>query len=392
MIVPSIYEGREQALVKHALLRSYLEKLVLIIGMAAKKARGVEICFVDCFAGPWGSADEGLEGTSIALSLQTLEACKAKLADLGVDARMRVLFVEKSQAAFRRLEAFVNSDVCPSVERDCRCGDFVALRDEILSWCGSDAFVFFFVDPKGWKDVGVETIAPLLRRPRSEFLINFAYNFVNRTASMQEWRDAMVRLLGTLVELEGLSPDQREEALVNAYRDGLKERVPISKRGFRPRTAYVTVLDPVQQRTKYHLVYLTSHPKGIIEFMDMSEKADLVQARVRAATQLDRKQKESGVGDLFAEQTIAEASDARSSPHEVDRFWRTYLAGGERRIGVSEFADILEETNWLPKELQSSLVRMVKAGEVENLDADAKRRRSKPLNFEKNERLVLRRG
>ena len=29
-IIPETYEGREQAMVKHALLKSYLEKLVLI--------------------------------------------------------------------------------------------------------------------------------------------------------------------------------------------------------------------------------------------------------------------------------------------------------------------------------------------------------------------------
>lgn len=54
--VPEVYEGREQALVKHALLKSYLEKLVLIIGMSAKQTRKAEICFVDCFAGPCRSS------------------------------------------------------------------------------------------------------------------------------------------------------------------------------------------------------------------------------------------------------------------------------------------------------------------------------------------------
>lgn len=67
-IIPSAYEGREQALVKHALLTSYLEKLVLIIGMSAKKAGRAEICYVDCFAGPWGAPNDDLEGTSISLS------------------------------------------------------------------------------------------------------------------------------------------------------------------------------------------------------------------------------------------------------------------------------------------------------------------------------------
>lgn len=388
--VPEIYEGREQALVKHALLKSYLQKLVLIIGMGARQARKAEICFVDCFAGPWGSQDEQLDGTSIALSLKTLEDCQIKLASLNVDVRMRALYIEKDASAFARLSGFLQRQSRSAVEHDCRRGDFVDLRDDITKWCGRDAFVFFFVDPKGWKDIVIDTMRPLLARPRSEFLINFAYNFINRTVAMKEWQAQMLQLLGRPVELAGLAPVQREEALVNAYRQSLKECVPASGRGFRARTAYVSILDPVHQRTKYHLIYLTTHPTGIVEFMDISEKVDIVQTRVRQAKQLDVREQKTRVADMFATEPAQDVGDGRSDPEEVDAFWRQYLAGGERRIATSDFADILESTNWLPGELQASLVRLVKSGVVKNLDADASRRRSKPLHYDgAGERLQL---
>lgn len=388
--VPEIYEGREQALVKHALLKSYLEKLVLIIGMSAKQVRKAEICFVDCFAGPWGSQDESLDGTSISLSLKTLEDCKSKLASMNVDVRMRALYIEKDPRAFDRLRSFLVRQTSPRVECDSRKGDFVDLRADILQWCGRDAFVFFFVDPKGWKDILIEYMRPLLTRPRSEFLINFAYNFINRTAAMKEWREEMVRLLGGPVDLAGLTPAEREDALVNAYRQGLKGCVPVSGRGFRARTAYVTVLDPVRQRTKYHLIYLTSHPTGIVEFMEISEKVELVQARVRLAKQIDARVQKTGIADMFATDSMPDVGDGRSDPEEVDQFWLRYLADGERRIGVSDFADILESTNWLPGELQASLVRLVKSGTIKNLDADASKRRSKLLHYDRaGERLKL---
>lgn len=388
--VPDIYEGREQAIVKHALLKSYLQKLVLIIGMSARQARKAEICFVDCFAGPWGSQDAQLEGTSIALSLKTLEDCKLKLASLNVDARMRALYIEKDAAAFGRLSGFLGRQTSSTVEHDCRHGDFVDLRDDIMKWCGRDAFVFFFVDPKGWKDIVIDTMRPLLARPRSEFLINFAYNFINRTVAMKEWQAQMLQLLGRPVELAGLAPAQREEALVNAYRQSLKECVPASGRGFPARTAYVSILDPLHQRTKYHLIYLTTHPTGIVEFMDISEKVDIVQTRVRLAKRIDVREQKTGVADMFATELAPDVGDGRSDPEEVDAFWRQYLAAGGRRIGTSEFADILESTNWLPGELQSSLVRLVKAGIIKNLDADASRRRSKPLHYDgAGERLQL---
>ena len=388
-IIPGTYEGREQALVKHALLKSYLEKLVLIIGMSAKKARRAEICFVDCFAGPWGTPDDDLEGTSISLSLKTLAACKEKLATLGVDATMRALYVEKDKGAFDRLARFLGSKAPASVDRACLHGDFVDLRGDILTWCGSSSFTFFFVDPKGWKDIVIEMMRPLLERPRSEFLINFAYNFINRTASMSVWQDAMTKLLGSTVNLDGLQPAEREETLVNAYRNSLKACVPVGRPDYRPRSAYVTVLDPLHRRTKYHLVYLTSHPTGIVEFMEISERVDLVQRQVRAAKQIDVRQQRTGVADMFGTDALPEPADGRCSPDDVDAFWRRYLAAGERRVGTADFADILEATNWLPGELQSSLVRLVKAGVVRNLDADASRRRSKPLHLDKAEHLQL---
>ena len=108
-------------------------------------------------------------------------------------------------------------------------GDFVALRDDILRRVGRDGFVFFFVDPKGWKEVGIKTLEPLLRRPRSEFLVNFMYDVVNRTVSMSEWRSDMVELLGEPLDVEGMEPAERERLIVDTYRRNLKRCMPAAR-------------------------------------------------------------------------------------------------------------------------------------------------------------------
>ena len=69
--------------------------------------------------------------------------------------------------------------------------------------------------------MSVGTLRPLLTRPRSEFLINFQYDFVNRTVSMPEWKADMALLLGESVAVEGLAPAQRERQLVDTYRRNL---------------------------------------------------------------------------------------------------------------------------------------------------------------------------
>lgn len=385
--VPETYLGREQAFIKHQLLESYLEKLFLIIGMSARKLGITELCYVDCFAGPWSEDSEDLTGTSIAISLRILEKCRETLGSHGVGLKCRALYIEQNKKAFSRLQAFLSKRTNTRVQAEAKPGDFVALRQEILNWCGRDAFVFFFIDPKGWKDVAVETLQPLLARPQSEFLINFQYDFINRTASMQEWKREVATLLGEDAVVDGMQPTEREASLVNTYRKNLKSGISLGNR-LPARSAYVRVLDPEKNRPKYHLVYLTSHPRGIIEFMKISEGLDLIQKQVRASKKGQARENKSGIKDLFDTETLVDLTEGRAEYTEVDAYWQDYLAMGVRRVGETEFAGILEETNWFPGDLQGSLVRLIDSGKVTNLDAP-KKRPKKPLHWKENERLML---
>lgn len=391
--VPAIYDGREQAWIKHQLLESYLEKLLLIIGMAAKATKRVEICYVDCFAGPWGDDTELMEGTSIAISLRTMAACKQQLAKLGVEATMRALYVELDKHAFGRLSRYLQKATPAGVDSHCIEGDFLALRQDILNWCGDQAFAFFFIDPKGWKTVGIPELRTLLARPKSEFLINFMYDFINRTASMRDWQNGIAEFLDQPVkvvqDLEGAWPTVRENALLQHYRIGLKNALPPQKPKYGPRTAYVRVLDRDKERAKYHLVYLTTHPVGIIEFMSISQDVELIQKRIRAAKKMELRQQETGMDDLFADdldESISESDQADSGV--VDRFWMSYLSATPKTVDEAAFADILEQNGWTPKDLQSSLVRLIGAGKVRNINAIGTRK-SRPLHYEKKEQLAL---
>ena len=145
-----------------------------------------------------------------------------------------------------------------------------------------------------------------------------------------------------------------------------------------------------QDRTWYHLVYLTSHPRGVIEFMKISESVDLVQKQVRAGNKEAERQDRTGMSDMFPGESIDETNAGRASQEDVDEYWRTYLQRGARRIGQSEFATILEETNWFESDLQSALARLIKAGALRNLDSDDKRPK-RPLHYDvkTGERLEL---
>lgn len=376
--IPSAYDGREQALIKHKLLEAYLEKLFLIIGMGGRSKGSIELCYVDCFAGPWG--DESVATTSIAISLQVLKSCRQTLDQLGVQANIRALYIEKDRKAFSRLEAYLATDVPQGISANCMNGDFVQLRGAILEWTGDKAFTFFFIDPKGWNDIRVDILLTLLKRPRSEFLINFMYNDVNRTMSMAEWQPLMKELLGESLDLKDFSALQREREILAVYRSSLKKSVVVDNPKYPARSAYVRILDPLKNRPKYHLVYVTTHPKGILEFMGISEKVDLIQRQVRTIKKENERELRTGTSDMFGGGDVLVDAGFSTDPADVDRYWLDYLQVSTRHVGRSEFAKILEDTDWFPSDLQASLLRLIQAGQVENIDAKGKRHKT-PLHL-----------
>jgi len=119
--IPEHYKGREQAYVKHRLLEAYLERLLMIVGQHHKT-----ICYVDCFAGPWQEKGEGLEDTSIAISLKIIQKCREGLKSLGIDVHFKALFIEQNQKAyektFRRLSVNLSRKERPGILMTTRAG------------------------------------------------------------------------------------------------------------------------------------------------------------------------------------------------------------------------------------------------------------------------------
>lgn len=385
--MPDAYHGREQAYVKHRLLEAYLERLFLIVGMGAQQLGIKEICYVDCFAGPWGDKSENLSTTSIAISLRVLAKCRQILFERGKKLSFRALYIESDPSRFALLKRYLVERPNDGIGAEALQGNFVDLRPGIIEWCSGDAFAFFFIDPTKWTPVSMEVLRPLLERPQSEFLINLMYGHVNRAASMQDSQVPISLLFGEAPNVEHLHGQERENRLLDIYRGNLKKLVPTAP-GWPARTAYVRVLDPVKNRPKYHLVYLTAHPRGIVEFMEISQKLDLIQKRVRADTQQRRRIEKTRTAELFASDENIREEDGGASAEEVEQYWRAHLSSEPRRFGWSEFADILEETNWFPGDLQRALGNLIDAGTVRNLDAEGKRQ-SRFLHFDKGERLQL---
>lgn len=374
------YKGREHSYIKHRLLETYLETLFMIIGQHERR-----ICYVDCFSGPWQESDDDLSGTSIALSLDVMQRCRDSLHKLHKDVGFRALFIEKSKRSYRKLDAFLSNNALEGIETAARNGQFHELRDEILEWCGNKDFAFFFIDPKGWKNaIELPTLTPLLQRQNSEWLVNFMYDFLLRTHTQEGFQRDMRAIFGEVPDTSGMPPKGREEYLLRRYRESLKS---IQTGGStKLRSAYVAVLDPIKERTKYHLVYLTRHPLGIVKFMDASKKLELVQERVRARTKQGRRIEATGQHELFPAGFNIENHEETVDIDAVKNYWMGTLSESPRPFGIKELADMLEETNWFETDLQQAFNELIGEGRAKNLDARGKRPK-KPVHFDKNERL-----
>lgn len=375
MEVPESYRNREQAYVKHHLLRTYLERLFMIIGQSQSIIR-----YVDCFSGPWNERDETLQDTSIGISLGIMRKCQDGLKLRGKNVRFQALFIEKDKQAFQKLENYLDAAASPDITTSARNGEFYDLRDEILSWCGQDDFTFFFIDPKGWKKVvEIPTLESFLRRPNSELLINFMYDFLLRTHSQESFQEDIREIFGEVPDTIGMEPKQKEAYLIDLYRTRLKKIVPL--RGGKPRTAHVPILYPVKDRTLYHLVYLTRHAKGIAVFMEESEKLELVQRQARA--QAKQESRELRTGQLeFSQFSRVVQPEKRIDLEEVKSYWLRKLSPHALRFGVDQLADMIEETGWFESEFQAAFGELADQGIVANLDDKTKRRRKKYVHFD----------
>lgn len=383
MEIDSAYEGREHSVVKHALLKGYLEKLLFIMGMTGIR----EIAYVDCFAGPYKDESSDIQATSIAISLDILKKVRDALATQGKHITVKAIYVEKKKSSYNRLKGYLDSN-CPSgIQAFPIHGDYAEKTDEILRLCGSNSFAFFFVDPLGWTDVGIPRLSKLLNRPKSEFLITFMYDHLNRFVEKAQLGKQVSEMLGTLSDgdyqkIQSLSPKDREELIVQKYREQIMAAMgPDGAR--RPRTYSAVVKDKDKERTKYHLVYGTRHWKGIIEFATQSDKAELIQRVVR----IQVKQNADPNRSLFQPEEEAEHfDDARVDIDEVKQYWLRELSDKPVAFDEAKLADMLEETGWLISDFEAAFMALQTDGKVENMDA--KRKRGKhPIAFKNGEQL-----
>jgi len=344
------YKGREQTYLKHFFLERYLERVAYHIGFSQN-----EFVYVDCFSGPWKTGDETLADTSFMIALKKLESVREGLGRVGRYPRMRCLFIEKDENAYKALDKAIQ----PRTNVKALRGEFIEVIPHILEHLGG-SFSIAFVDPTGWTGFGLEQITPLLKHAPGEVIINFMFDHINRFLTHPDDKvGATFNQLfgGTGWDGAVTAGPGRERAIINLYVDRLR-----SAGAFRYAT-YTRILKPTEERSYYYLVYATRHPKGIIKFREVERQFVHEQERVRLVAKQEKRVKRTGQGELFAATlgTPAEASfqQEREAQLDASELGLHDRLKKERRI---EYEDLVGKVLEKPLVWESDVKEMLKRG------------------------------
>lgn len=304
MTTESLYDGREQTLVKHLILKNYLERFAYIIGSWSDS-----ITYIDCFSGPWESRSQEHSDTSFDIAIQQLRKARDELAVKSKrHIRLRCCFIEENRAAFAKLRAY--SEKIDDVEI-CTChGRLEDSVPEIVRFVknsGKRTFPFVFVDPKGWTGFSLEVIRPLLTLSPCEILINFMTEHIRRFIEMPDPKiqEGFVRLFGDASFLEVMKREQgldRDDACIEKYTSIVQQAGNFSW------ASSAIVLKSVKDRSHFHLIYLTRNAKGIEVFKDAERKSMTEMETARANAQQKARVTKSQQKELFDAQVLHDSS------------------------------------------------------------------------------------
>jgi len=294
------YQGREQALVKHEVLRRYLQRLAFKVGGFQP---GTTLNYIDGFSGPWDSAKRDHRDSSPVIAMHELATARNTLAARSsrkAPMKVRAMFVESNRAAFERLEV-----VCARapIEAIPFLGEFEEHISEAVDFArhGPHPFAFIFIDPTGWTGYALQRIKPLLQVRPSEVLINFMAKDILRfiddktSSTMKSFEE----LFGQDTESyrkqwRGLEGIDREDEIVRAYCRRIRDE------GAFEHCVSTIIANPHADRTHYRLVFATRRLKGLITFREIERSVTPVQQEVRAQAKQRKRHQRIPQGDLFA--------------------------------------------------------------------------------------------
>ena len=239
------WKYEEQTKIKHEVFADYFDKWVKILGKAHP------LNYFDCFGGIGAYKENG----EIYFGSPILAAELIKKNETNLQRDVCMVIIDKDKKNFENIDKILkykNLDIKPEYINK----DFDEAINKILDDNPDLAPSFFLVDPFGFK-IKLSTLKRMLEIPRSEVLLNFMYNGINRNLGVPDADKVLIDLFGTtqwkkLKDIE--NSREREKKIIELYRTKLKK---FCKFVYPFRLCF-----PKMNRTYYYLIHLTNHCKG----------------------------------------------------------------------------------------------------------------------------------
>jgi three-Cys-motif partner protein len=178
---------------------------------------------------------------------------------------MECILVELEEEAFIHLEKFAEEESRPNFTVSALPGKFakqISAIENIIRCSGRNPFRFVFLDPKGWADIPMDKLQPLLRNRSCEVLITLMTRHINRFLDQPDREDSYRQLFGRPGVIEVLRrspPEERVELAVHEYSLSLKLLCNFTY------VSSAVILEPNEEAVRYYLVYATNHPSRLLK-------------------------------------------------------------------------------------------------------------------------------
>jgi len=246
---------------KHEILRRYLEAWFPIMDIREGK-----FVYIDGFAGPGEYAGGELGSPLIALKTAA-EHCR-KLTGHAV-----FVFVESDERRLSHLRALIDREKAPgNFTILCFQGRFEdkmqQLDQHLRELSCEDAPWLAFIDPFGFSGTPFSIVENILRRKKSEVLVNFAYNSIQRFITRRDQDQHFDTLFGTRewTKASDLRGEERKLFLLDLYAQQLRAGG----------AKYVRSFGMLSKRGRpiYYLFFATKHVRGLQRMKEAMWRVD----------------------------------------------------------------------------------------------------------------------
>jgi three-Cys-motif partner protein len=241
-------EIKEQSYIKVEIVAKYFGAWAKIMAPRAKK-----IAYLDLFSGP-GRYRDGSKSTPLLILEHAINNEKVGRVLISVFNDIDRENTETLQKEINALSGIDTLRYRPKVYNGAVDTEFVEMIEEVKS-----VPTLLFADPWGYKELSLQLIKTVLRNWGCDCIFFFNYNRINMALANSAVAIYMEALFGEQraselrQQLERLSPHQREQAIVEAFVDALKEIGGTHVLPFAFKNDRGT-------RTTHHLIFVSKHP------------------------------------------------------------------------------------------------------------------------------------